>query len=322
MVGRGYAAYEARHNGPAEAGSIVYRGSTVEDLNADEFQDNAINGNPIRVLHTRMTEAEIDSVGLGQAIDELPGTLERDEQVDITGGLTSNLGTGIFFSLASRDDIPVTLFLEARSIEGEVVPVTYTLEWFTDHPGALAHVDTIPDGEVHVNGNLIGLFDSAWQDDASISVWKHNIEGRATSMTLSEEEETIAFAPEINLDRALVAMATFVPTGPTVPSIDPLLKRVLPDRPSGIGQSTSFWDDDRKARELWEAAVDAMAVDPDEYWVVAGDWGRAKKTDETLVDVHVPSSRDRDTALEYAYDGSTFTRELDDLPPEITGEVR
>lgn len=318
MVREDYDELEAQaHPGSnTEVGRVTYRGSTVSRLNRDEFQDNTIEGEAIRVLFTEMTDEQIESVGLGTPVASFVESITADRTVNVTGGLSANLGTGIFFSLSSRAEIPITLYLDRDRIEGDVFAITYSLEWFDRHPGALGHAETLVDGEVYVNEELTGLIDEAWQEDASISVWRRNIRERATSNTLSQEEETIAFTPEINLDMALLNMATFIPTGPTVPTIDQLLKILQePDPPRLIPR----WDDERKARTLYELAVEQMDITPQEYWVVAGGWGHVQKTDETLADVNALGS---ERAFEYAYNGSTFTRDVDDLPEVITGDLR
>lgn len=186
--------------------SEVYRGEPVEALNIDEFKDNAIDGTAFDVWDYDPTDDEDESPILN-SISNIPGEVAGHRKVDVTGGLTRSIGAAVNFQNPGGFTIGLSLILDANRIVGEVVPIEYGLSWFDRHPGVMARVETLADGEVRVDGDLMGLVDTqAGSGNRTVNKWgRERMEARANSPTYRKEDEIVAMASEIDLDGALKA---------------------------------------------------------------------------------------------------------------------
>lgn len=188
-----------------------YRGADLKSLNQNEFLSGAINGGQTLVVNAEMTPEELAENWQAQALYNIEDAITDREEVWVTGGLTDTLPAAVKFT---KQIFPpgIVLHMDESRIPESVDPIQYDADWFDAHPGALAHVSTLHDGELHVNGEIRGLL-RVDDDKAVISEWgRDRVESQATMSTYTSEREMVAFTDTIPLGDAVNSMATYLGT--------------------------------------------------------------------------------------------------------------
>lgn len=226
--------------------TIVYRGSSIDDFNRDEFRTHSIGGNGWDVWHAEMPEEERDrtkddsdfSVYRVQSVNKLEEWITGREVIDVTGGMTSNMGTAAHFS-HNYTDPGLVIHLREEKIPAETVVVEYDREWADDHPGALSHIDDLTTGEVHVNDQLWGQVNTNEDGVEYIQQWGGEARRKIESGLFKDEAEMLAFTDEVWLDDTVEAVVAYykIRGGTTTDQ-----SSVLADLP-GYTESFGYGDD-------------------------------------------------------------------------------
>lgn len=284
---------------------MFYRGAEIKELNQDEFMDNTIDGEEIQVIEVDFP----DGVGLDeyklQEIHNFARFISDSERVDITGGLTDRLTAAIKFT---QQTFPpgVVLIMDETNIPASVEEVEYDPDWFDAHPGVLARVTTLRDGEVREDGKIIGFLDG--REDKTI-VGEHRrseVEAEATANRYVTEREMVAFTDEIWLDDAITSLAIYRGTSGTSPytltaslSESPLYRTGI----SGVKEietrkRVADLDDYRTQAELlYDEIPPLLQYDADNLFLVAV---------EDMNDVSSRNDRIQPDNFEFVYNGRGF----------------
>lgn len=297
---------------------VIYRGSSLPRLNRDEFVQNAIDGKAIDVWDATADMKELEDAGPSlTAIHDLPWKSIERSDVPVTGGLTDRLGVAAFFGQESGQ-LPTTLYLDTNRVEGDVFEVMYGYNWFNQHPGVLAWIDTLTHGELYVNGNLLGLVDFNNEGVPFIQHWgKDRMIARAQSPTYITEREIVAITQEIDLDQALLGVGSFYTDLPGT-SVEP--KHVLNEQ-DGYDLRPRLGSDDEDISVMTQEEVievlhdlwtDQSKLVPDVYWSIV--LGQNVRDTKALSEI-------TDEELKFAYDGTNFVDKARQLPEFLTGRM-
>lgn len=293
--------------------SRLYRGSDIKGLNQNEFKRGRIEGESYPVWYSSATEDELRESRNAHGIWKYEDEIERREDVYVTGGLTDLLGPAVNFSTTLGGAPGAVIILDRDKVQSEIERIEYDLEWFDAHPGVMAHVSTLYNGEFRANGELYSMMsenDNGW---VFYEYGRDRVESRATSPTYQGEREFFTFAESIELGGAVDAVATYGgTTGVSTSTLANYLKEVgmYQDR---LGRFVPY-DDDKDviynedyrglAEAVHEAMLDLMEYRPTDYYIVAVD---------SMNDVGNDPEIERDN-FRFVYDGQRFITDYDEVP--------
>jgi len=213
---------------------MFYRGSDIRSLNSDEFLNNAIDGSAYPVVDVDFPEDESVADYKYQDTSNFLRYIEDSREVAITGGLTDTLPAAIKFT---QQAFPpgLVLIMDETNIPADVEPIDYSIDWFDAHPGVLAHVTTLRDGELREDGRISALM-GVDGESMTVDEWRRSeIENEATASRYTTEREVVAFGDEIWLDDSVTSMAMYLGTTGVSPyTIKNALKEV-PGYRSSLG---------------------------------------------------------------------------------------
>ena len=289
---------------------MFYRGADLRSLNQNEFRDDAIQGEAIPVYKASLPETESAEDYQNQDIENIAPFIEQRDSVSITGGLTGKLSAAIKFT--KRTFPPgLVLVMDETNIPAEVERVEYTPEWFDAHPGVLAHVTTLHDGELRSDGDITALV-SARDDQTVISEPRRTeIENEATASRYASEEEMVAFAPEVWLDSSVTDMAAYLGTSGVSPYTIPHALAESPNYRSSLGtikdldtrEVVAQEDEYRKQAEaLYDEMMDYIEYRDVPFHIVAVESRNDVGTNAGYIE--------RDN-FRFVYDGSSFSTNYD-----------
>jgi len=172
-------------------GRYTYRGTHLGLANKAEFVTGRVE--PTSALILDMELPENRTVGAYEVKDALgyPEFINSQRTVKVTGGFTDRLGPAVSFS-KNRHPPGVVLLLRRSKLPPSLTPVEYNFEWFNRHPGALAHVGTIFDGEVRVDGTLSALLSKTGDKYIIKEANDRYLRSEATSSIYTEEREEVS----------------------------------------------------------------------------------------------------------------------------------
>lgn len=282
----------------------LYRGEPLPRLNDHELSTGRIQSQSATVYNlTDVTRGDVqkyddDGKMLGVEIASLPGNL-TERTVEFTPGFTDRVGTAAFFSHYNMED-PGLVFAFDRSGLPDVEQVEYDLAWFNENPGLFARVDTLSDGELRIEGDLVAL-----TDDGEVWQWGDRME---ESVRGTYEDEAEWFTPDtsVSVVDGLQGVASFVGTNTaTSGSLDTVLAS-FDGYMKGWGSTGDTRVDYLDQREKVEAYYEELRAAMNRYGerlvvVLLENQGRIHKTDDSLREKFV-----------LAYDGAEFTESVDD----------
>lgn len=223
-----------------------YRGSSLKSINNDEFENNNIDGTPIVVYeYTGFDPMSIEHPAKITQLDDIPGRLVNREVRWVTGGISKNLGTSVFFQ-AQDDNYGLTLIMDESRLPENLIEVQYDESFFNKYPAIGTFIATHQNIAITVDGEFAGmgyLRDLAnmdyWDGDFStidekkitISRW----EGRRGPKVLEslvgipyvEEEEVVALSPSIDLDASMIGIGSYIGLGAHPHNIDRVARKQL-----------------------------------------------------------------------------------------------
>lgn len=303
--------------GDTPGSRYLYRGTTLSTANQSEFRQNAIDGRVIDVWQGELTDEEMESVDFAQGMWREPFDDFERYDIPVTGGLTDTLGTAVHFSTtdlgSATAPMPVVIYLDTSKIQSEIHKVRYDPEWFDQHPGVLAWVDTLSSGEVFVNGRLEGLVDLNMDERPVLQHWpRKQVEARATSPTYSDENEVVAIAGEIDLDGAAEATAQVFFDSPASTTSPESALRYQPGYTTGFSmdeEDISGWSDRERCAELHDIWLSRSQYAPDQFYTILLDDRSLTSGDERV---------EREDFI-FAYDGQTFHEDPSAIPSFLLG---
>lgn len=195
---------------------MFYRGADIKSLNADEFRNNAIDGNMVPVVEVDFPDGVEVSDFRNQTIDNIEEYIVSRDEVPITGGLTDNLPAAIKFT-KQRFPPGIVLHMDETNVAADVESIQYDPDWFDAHPGVLAHVTTLHDGELREDGRITALLDVRDDKTVLFETRRSEIENEGTASRVTTEREVVAFGEEIWLDDSITAMVMYRGTTGTSP---------------------------------------------------------------------------------------------------------
>lgn len=284
---------------------MYYRGADINSLNADEFRDNTIDGHYVHVTEVDFPPDVRRENWQAQGVYNFEQYVTDSRDVPITGGLTDNLPAAIKFT-KSADPPGVVLFLDSSKIIGEVTAIEYDIEWFDNNPGALAHVDTLNDGELREGGEIIGMLDSKDGNWYVREYGRDRAENTASRSTYESESEAIAFTDEIGLDGSIRNLATYAGTTGVSPYTLYNYANNITSYMSGLArlqnrdldpQRIDAEDYRTQAEVVYDAMVDIIQYPTEDYHIVAV---------ESMNDVHEEEGRVTPENFRFVYNGRDF----------------
>lgn len=293
-----------------------YRGADLKRLNSVELTQKRVPGGDFPVWYAAMTDEQIREGWQAQGIYNLEHVIERRETASVVGGFTDNLPAAIKFSKSTSPPGAV-LFLKRDRLSPSVGKIEYTEEYFDAHPGVMAHVSTLNDGELRVNGELFALLsenDNGW----FIREWgRDRVKSRISSPTFQGEDEFVACADEVRLDGAIDKIATYGGTTGVSPYTlyqyakeisgyrDKLGTLVNRDVEDGVISN----DDYRSQAELvYDSATEMLQWDDVDYHVVAVD---------SMNDVRQDDRRITPENFRFVYNGASFIEDYERAQPFV-----
>lgn len=282
-----------------------YRGAGIKELNADEFVNNAIDGEDIPVIDVALPDGESVSDYRYQALSNIDQFITNRRTVQITGGLTDRVTAAIKFT---KDAYPpgMVLILDPTNIPADTEMVQYDPEWFDAHPGVLAHVSTLYDGEAREDGDIVAFLDQR-EDKTVISESRRSeIEREGTASRVTSEREYVAFGSEIWLDDAVTNLVIYRGTTGTSPYT---LARSLFEAPTYRSRLGDVYDieeskivasnDDyeSQAKILYEEAEKLIQYDTNRLHIVAVD---------SMNDIRSDDGRIEPGNFRFVYNGRGF----------------
>lgn len=296
--------------------AYYYRGADLKRLNSVELTQRRVPGNDFPVYYASMTDEQIREGWNAQGVHNLDHVIDRETTESIVGGFTPNLPAAIKFSKSTTPPGAV-LFLDRDKLNPPVERIEYDTEWFDEHPGMMAHVSTLNNGELRVNGKLYALLsenDNGW----FIREWgRDRIESRATSPTFQGEDEFAARAESVNLDGAISYIATYGGTEGVSPytlyqyakEISGYTDRLgtLVDR-DGDGESVGTDDYRAQAKLVYDSMTEMLQWRDSAYHVVAVD---------SMNDVSQKDGRVTPENFRFIYNGGAFIEEYGRAQPFV-----
>jgi hypothetical protein len=265
-----------------------YRGLGLHSALDTEFTKHRIDGKLISVVSGEMETIPERGDAATHSVDLLDWDQMNEKQVPVTGGLTSNIGAATHFAVPlGGSDIPVVLVLDAEEMDHDIIEIDYSLDWFDEHEGVLAWVETLAESELRVNGQLYGLT----SDGGAINRWgRSDVEHRATSNTYVRERESVATTESIDFKNTHIGTVSIYPIEPgATGSPRTILAKTARERVDRLGIRT-IRDVDRKfdsqpeiVEFLHGIAEDKMAHIDAPYWsvVTESDGGKLRMTKDT-----------------------------------------
>lgn len=195
---------------------MFYRGADLRSLNSNEFLNRQIDGNTHPVIEVNFPDGESVEDYKLQDIENFADHITRRGEVAITGGLTDTLPAAIKFT---KQTFPpgLVLHMDETNIPDDVEAIQYDPDWFDAHPGVLAHVTTLRDGELRQDGDIIGLLDVRGGKTIVGEYRRSEIENEGTASRYTTEREVIAYDDAIYIDRSVASMAMYLGTTGTSP---------------------------------------------------------------------------------------------------------
>jgi hypothetical protein len=265
--------------------TTLYRGEPLPRLNNHELDDGSIQPQSARIHEytdttvEEMVDGRSHSHMLGVDVDDLPGEMTH-YTAEFTPGFTPNLGTGVFFSHYNMEDPGLVFAFDSEAIPG-VQPIEYEIDWFHDHPGLLARVDTLSDGEIRLDGELLAV-----TDEGEVWQWGDRL-SEALRGTYKDEGEWFTEETHIPVTTGLAAVTSYVGTNSaTSGALDTHLS-YFEDYNYGWGGTgdvnVDYMDRREKVESYHDEVSREMGMLGDELVVVLlEDQGRISKEDGSL----------------------------------------
>jgi len=258
---------------------MLYRGGDLRLLNDGALDDGRIASNDFPVVYADPPPNPDRQNRFAQAISTVEEYITRRETVSVAGGVTSTLPAAIKFT-KNVGPPGVVLHLDESVVGPQVTGIEYTLEWFDNHPGVLAHTDTLSDGEYRVDGEILSMLDV--QDDKTVfhQYGRDRVESRATSPTYQDEMEMVSTDGPIDVSGAITAIAVYLGTEGTsgytirnnLKSLSAFDARFGSIKDAETGEVVAGSDDYRaQAEVLYEELPDLLASTPAPLYLVAVD---------------------------------------------------
>lgn len=194
-----------------------YRGTDIETFNQEAFAENAILGEYHPIIEVDLP----DGVRIGdykyQDSANFEDFIVDKREVAITGGLTDRFTSATKFT---KTTFPpgLVLKMDETNIPADVEAIEYDIDWFDAHPGVLAHVTTLRDGEIREDGRITALARADSIEEVMVDEWRREeIQNEATANRYTTEREVVAFGEEIWLDDSVTAMVMVLGTTGTSP---------------------------------------------------------------------------------------------------------
>lgn len=264
--------------------STVWRGEPVSRLNDNEFQDGMVQNAEVDIFDVDgdPDELEVDSrqAHFGTDVYDLPGEVSK-RSVAMTPGFTHNQGTAYHFANYDREEPGVMLGFQSAPLPN-LFSVEYTYDFMDDHEGVLGRVETLADGEVRLDGELVGL-----TKEGDVRNWADDVESRATSPTYEDEAEIITYEESVPIEPALHTIVC--PVAKNGASNAKAQSRLAYydgfEVAYGRGTKTSYLDDEELVEHLWEQVADQMDDYADDLVVLMVDEDRGvRKTSDFTSD--------------------------------------
>lgn len=183
-------------------------GATGNLYRGGDFEWPQIEADEVDIWYVEEGEEAVDDARPRSADDAL--TVVRTETREIAGGLSERIKGSEKFA-RSLSEVGVILVFDSERIRPRPEPIEYDLDWMDEHPGLLARIDTLSNGEIRSadTGEVLGL---TWQDGGIHKGKRANLEHTATSPTYSEEREWFAYADTLHLEEATIGGVSVVHT--------------------------------------------------------------------------------------------------------------
>lgn len=274
----------------------IYRGEPLPRLNANEFATGRVQTATVDLWNVYDADAqdlELDhhQPFFGKTAEELPGDVEVTSRT-FTPGFTDNLGTATFFSWYSWEAAGLVLGFDPDRIPG-VEPVEYRIDYMDEHPGVLARIETLADGEVRWEGQAVGLVNAG-----TANKWHGDLDGRIDNPTYAKEAEWWTPETDVDVDRALESVVCYAGTGHGKGEIESMLQ-TFEGYYKGFGNGTAveYMEAEEQVRALYDEVSDQMSRYADRLVVILlEEHGWISKDDRDL----------RENFL-MAYDGSILS---------------
>lgn len=198
--------------------NLIYHGRSPAKSGWDDSINGRIQGEPFTVYYMDVPEPDDAKMYRAHAIEKLPGTLVRTEEVYVTGGLTAHLGAAIKFQ-TSKSQVGAVFIIDHDRVPQELHRIYYDADWADEHPGIYARIDSIDDFEVRhpETERLIGAgYHSSENGAPIVNKWEKRVRQRMDDFHYEDEAEVVTFADQIDFSNAVVGTATYAHTSRAV----------------------------------------------------------------------------------------------------------
>lgn len=252
--------------------------SEVDNLyRGGESEYPAIQADKVTVTTVAEPVADIeDQLGIGLVIEDTFDVISR-ETVEVAGGLSSRVAGAAKFANSGAGVGAVVVF-DPDAVSPRLQPIKYNLEWFDDHPGLLARVDTLAVGEIRSQPDeKVVAFE--YPEGVMATSGRANMELKATREAYATEKEYFAYNPTIDLSNSIRGGLGVAHTQSGLgSSLKAGLREIDGYSGAGFGQNTSIASLTSKERveELAQPVRKANSIlgPQDDFWMVGVDTAR------------------------------------------------
>lgn len=196
----------------------IYHGRAPSHGAWDSAINGKIPGDGYTVYYVDIPPQDEERQYRARDIHSLPGEIVREEEVQIVGGLTENIGAAIKFHRSFSEHGSVFI-IDRHNLPHKAKRIEYSAEFADENPGVYARVDPMDEFEIrdHETGKLIGAgYFQSGSDTAIVNKWTKRVRNRMDDFHFEDEAEMIVSAGEVDFSNALYGTATYCHTDKAV----------------------------------------------------------------------------------------------------------
>lgn len=191
----------------------VYHGRSPSDSGWETSVSGAIRGQQFTIYDVDIPEPDEERDYRAIGLYDLPGDVVGEREVEITGGVTKNIGAAIKFH-SSLSEIGAVFIIDRDRLGFALEDIEYTYEWASEHPGTYARIDSIDEFEIYDDGDLVGAGYHRREDGVPIvNKWTDQLRSRIDNFAYADEAELAVYGSgSIDFTSGLFGTASYLHT--------------------------------------------------------------------------------------------------------------